>query len=197
MKDIFTADFLLRLLALALLLSRHAYWFISERRSDREKPKSKPPTTAERRMRFGSLAMGLLICAQLAGLDILPFQASLPVQLVGFVAVVIGVAMSLPARKTLGTNWAHGAEYQIKPDQELVTGGVYGLVRHPIYAGILLSAIGAQLVAGSWLVIAFVIIGPIAAYRQALKEEALLTQQFGPRYKQYMTHTKRFLPYIW
>jgi protein-S-isoprenylcysteine O-methyltransferase Ste14 len=76
---------------------------------------------------------------------------------------------------------------------ELVQSGVYGLVRHPIYTGVMLAAVGAALAHGHIipLLIALVLCA-FFAYKSTF-EERLLMQAY-PDYEAYRQRTGRFLP---
>jgi protein-S-isoprenylcysteine O-methyltransferase Ste14 len=115
---------------------------------------------------------------------------------IGFIFVCIGVGISIRARIDLGHNWAHAAEYQIKKDHELVTNGIYHAIRHPIYVGLLLALTGAALVAQSYTALIFFVIGGIGAYIQAKKEETILNDHFGSKYKTYMKKSYMFIPHV-
>jgi len=190
-------DFLLRALTLTLLTVRSAYWFVTERRSNRTKPLLKEPKLPQRLRRAVSWIIEVVVYAQLLGFAILPFTQTPAVQSFGFLVVALGFAVSMSARVTIGANWAHGAEYQIKKDHELVTAGIYRYIRHPIYAGLFASLIGAEIVAGSIVAGVFLVGLSFIALVQAKKEEAILIQKFGAQYREYMARTKRFIPYVW
>ncbi len=185
---------LLRFLTLLLFVGRFIYWTVTEKKTKDKATSHSQQTVFKRILGWG---VGLFIVWQLLGLQILPFQQTLVTQIIGFLLVLAGTYITVWARMTIGTNWAHAAEYQIKKDHELVTSGVYNFIRHPIYAGMFFSCVGAELVAGSYIFFVFLILLPIPAYLQAKKEEKLLTGHFGETYKTYMKKTKMFLPYIW
>lgn len=82
-----------------------------------------------------------------------------------------------------------------KRDQELVTGGPYRWVRHPLYTtGIaLLGAIGLML--GSWFVLIFdALVLLLMRFVVIPMEEEALLQKFGEAYRGYMRGTGRLLP---
>ena len=82
-----------------------------------------------------------------------------------------------------------------KDEPELVTSGPYGLVRHPIYSGILLAGVGTA-VALSWFwIFAMVLVGVYFLY-SAIVEERYLTQQFPDAYPAYRGSTKMLVPFI-
>ncbi|HEX3082800.1 MAG TPA: isoprenylcysteine carboxylmethyltransferase family protein [Candidatus Saccharimonadia bacterium] len=190
-------DIFLRAATLLLFTLRYAYWRASEPKAHQAKPLAKTAGPREHAKRWAFLALGILVYIQVLGLPVWPFQPSLAVSLVGFVLVAYGFATSMSARHTLGANWAHGAEYQIKSGHELITTGIYRYVRHPIYTGIFLSMIGGELIAGSWLWLVLLGTLTLAAITQATKEERILLEEFGQKYQSYMRRTKRFIPYLW
>lgn len=82
----------------------------------------------------------------------------------------------------------------IQPGHTLVTTGVYGIIRHPSYAGLLINVLGWGLafrsLVGVLLALAFV--PPLLARIKA--EEALLLSQFGAEYEAYRARTWRLVP---
>ncbi|MDE2448645.1 MAG: isoprenylcysteine carboxylmethyltransferase family protein, partial [Gammaproteobacteria bacterium] len=64
----------------------------------------------------------------------------------GIALTAAGAAFSIVARLYLGQNWS--ATATIKQDHELIRRGPYGLVRHPIYTGTLIAAIGTAIALG-------------------------------------------------
>jgi protein-S-isoprenylcysteine O-methyltransferase Ste14 len=80
---------------------------------------------------------------------------------------------------------------------ELATGGPYALVRHPIYAGMNLLALGTAVwipTILTWLGLALMILGSDLRGRT---EERVLEAAFGEGYRKYRARTKRFLPGIY
>lgn len=140
--------------------------------------------------------LGYFMLAQLLGWNLFQFQQNIAVQSIGFFLASVGVIISMRARKTLGANWTQSSEYQIKKEQELVTSGVYRYIRHPIYLGIFLSFVGAELIAHSYLAIFFAFLLFFTSYRQGKKEESILKIHLGKEYEDYMKETKMFFPYI-
>ena len=81
-------------------------------------------------------------------------------------------------------------------DDVLVNSGIYRVIRHPQYLGLLLVTLGQFLV---WPTIPTAILWPILAglyYRQARKEEAVLLEKFGAGFREYASKTPMFLPRI-
>jgi protein-S-isoprenylcysteine O-methyltransferase Ste14 len=82
----------------------------------------------------------------------------------------------------------------IQPGHTLVTSGVYGVIRHPSYLGLLVSSLGWALAfrSGVGVLLAALLIPPLVARIRA--EETLLRTQFGGEYDAYCSRTSRLLP---
>lgn len=85
----------------------------------------------------------------------------------------------------------------IQPGHTLVTTGVYGVVRHPSYLGLLVNALGWVLAfrSGIGVLLTALIIPPLVARIRA--EEWLLRTQFGGEYDAYCRRTSRLIPGIY
>jgi protein-S-isoprenylcysteine O-methyltransferase Ste14 len=105
-----------------------------------------------------------------------------------------GLMTAIAGRLHLGDNWANIEDYQVLPEQALVTKGVYRYIRHPIYAGDMFLLVGLQLALNSKLV--FAMLAPLLVIaKQAVAEESILAKQF-PTYDEYKSQTKRFIPFL-
>jgi protein-S-isoprenylcysteine O-methyltransferase Ste14 len=112
---------------------------------------------------------------------------------VGIALFAAGVGLAVWARVHLGRNW--GTPMTQKDEPELVTSGPYRLVRHPIYAGILVAGLGTA-VALSWLwLLAFVLAGIYFVYSATI-EERYLAEQFPEAYPRYRRSTKMLVPLV-
>jgi protein-S-isoprenylcysteine O-methyltransferase Ste14 len=82
----------------------------------------------------------------------------------------------------------------IQPGHTLVTTGVYGVIRHPSYLGLLIGSLGWALAfrSGVGLLITLLTLIPILARIHA--EENLLRSQFGEEYAAYCARTSRLVP---
>ena len=120
---------------------------------------------------------------------------ALPLALSGCLLALAGATLVLRSRAELGPAWS----FVPKADQGtgLVTTGPYRLVRHPIYLGLTLLAMGQALAFGSWPALLIVLSGivPTFAWR-ARAEEKLLSRTFGERYAVYRQRTKMIIPHL-
>ena len=111
---------------------------------------------------------------------------------IGAIMVAIGAVINILGRLTLKNNWAN--HIKIYENHTLVMEGVYKIVRHPLYASIMLMLFGGSLVYRNWLSVlltAFVFI-PFMHYR-AKQEEDLLQKEFA-EYKDYKNNVGMFFP---
>ncbi len=111
----------------------------------------------------------------------------------GILLTVTGMSLAVWARVFLGKNW--GFPRTLKQGHELVTSGPYTLVRHPIYAGMLVALFGSALVVGIIWLFPFVVLG-VYFVHSAKVEEKLLTRQFPDQYPNYMKRTKMLIPFL-
>jgi protein-S-isoprenylcysteine O-methyltransferase Ste14 len=85
----------------------------------------------------------------------------------------------------------------IQPGHALVTDGIYGVIRHPSYLGLLVSSLGWGLAfrAGVGVLLAACFIPPLVARIKA--EERLLAAEFGAEYEAYRARTSRLIPGVY
>jgi protein-S-isoprenylcysteine O-methyltransferase Ste14 len=110
----------------------------------------------------------------------------------GVVLFVAGGALRLWPVVVLGNRFS--GLVAIQPGHTLVTSGVYGVIRHPSYLGLLVNSLGWALAfrSGVGVLLTALIIPPLLARIRA--EERLLRAQFGPEYDAYRAHTSRLIP---
>jgi protein-S-isoprenylcysteine O-methyltransferase Ste14 len=78
----------------------------------------------------------------------------------------------------------------------LISDGIYRRLRHPIYAGLLLLAVGWSLLTASFLALALSIAFAVLLDLKARREEIWLRERF-PGYAAYASRTSRFVPGIY
>jgi len=187
-------NYILRLLTLTLLVIWRIYWFVHTKEAAIKKPKTNnDPRIIEK---IYSLLAAAYVLINLLGFVIFSFN-NLPIQIFGFILVILGFFEGVSARKILDANWTESFEYQIKEKHELITKGIYKYVRHPIYGGILIMVNGALILAGNYTVILYFLIMFLVIESYARREEKLLTKHFGMKYVEYMKSTKKFIPFVY
>ena len=85
----------------------------------------------------------------------------------------------------------------IQPGHTLVTDGVFGMIRHPSYLGLLINSLGWSLAfrSGVGLVLTLLLVPPLVARIDA--EEKLLHSEFGDEYDAYRSRTWFLVPGIY
>jgi len=114
---------------------------------------------------------------------------------IGTAMIVAGAIINILGRLQLKGNWAN--HIKIYEGHILVNRGIYKVVRHPLYASIMLMLFGGSIAYRNWLsavLTAFVFI-PFMYYR-AKQEETLLQEEFA-EYAEYKKTTGMFFPKLW
>ena len=114
---------------------------------------------------------------------------------IGAAVTVAGLLFTVWARVYLGRNWS--ATVTLKQDHELVQGGPYALVRHPIYTGLLLGFIGSALARDEWRGVLAVLIAGLALWRKFRLEERWMIERFGTAYRDYARRVPALIPRLW
>ena len=113
---------------------------------------------------------------------------------IGLILSILGAIIACWARYTLGKNWS--LSVQKKENHELIQNGMYKIVRHPIYTGLLLLFIGNTIIVGDYRGIIAVLIVFVSFWFKLKKEEKLLTENFGNQYVEYKKRTKAIIPFL-
>ena len=109
---------------------------------------------------------------------------------------VLGLSWVFGGYWVLGKNWAPSVS-GVRRDTVLVTTGLYGIVRHPIYLGIFISLTALALMVANLLVILPTVALLIVLYASIDEEEIILIDRFGDEYREYKKRTPRFIPKLW
>ena len=170
----------------------------------------KDPELLERRMRGGPtaetrpvqrvlivvIAVAVLATPVVAALDWRLGWSRAPVAVIvlGDVLVALGLAVTFVV--LLQNRYAASA-IRIMAGQTLVSTGLYGVVRHPMYLGALILMIGEPLALGSdWGLLALLAVVPALALRIADEEDMLANEL--PGYRDYRRAVRyRLVPGIW
>lgn len=85
----------------------------------------------------------------------------------------------------------------IQPGHKLVTTGIYSIIRHPSYLGLLINPLGWAIAFRSTIGIILTVLLLIPTIGRIRSEEALLLSQFGSEYEAYRARTSRLIPGIY
>ena len=152
--------------------------------------------------RVGGLSFGVAVTAGLVS-PVLAAASRLPllqtrsngVVWAGAAAAGGGIVLASLAQQTMGESWRIGVD----PDEqtELVTDGVFGSIRNPIFTAMVAVQAGTALMAPTWLSVAGVAALVTAVEVQTrLVEEPYLARTHGDPYTNYASRTGRFLPLL-
>lgn len=154
------------------------------------------PRTWQQRLGMTAVALAVVVLLLVIALDVaaLPLTGPLAgwLRAAGLALFALGIALRLLALADLGKSYA--PDLRISAGRALVTGGIYGRVRHPFYLSALLLIAGAGLALLNGLVLGLVAPLWLALLHRIRLEEAMLHAHFGPPYADYCRQTPRLLP---
>ena len=160
----------------------------------RDRASKQPPLFSQVAYRLLGISGFLLLFASLyppADVPLWRVPDTIQWALVGLGAA--GFAFAWWARIHLGRLWSSNVGR--KADHRIVDSGPYGIVRHPIYTGIIVAAAGTaalRATAGAWMGMVLLTVG---WYLKARLEERFLREQLGAeRYDAYATRVPMLVP---
>ena len=110
--------------------------------------------------------------------------------------MIAGLLVRWTAILSLGK--AFSVNVAIRTTQKLYRSGLYRLVRHPSYSGMILIFLAVALAERNWMAAATVLLPTTAALLYRIHvEEAALSAAFGEQYAAYCRSTKRLVPGIY
>ena len=132
----------------------------------------------------------------LAGLDFRFGWSAMP-RWVVITASVLFVAAYLLYAEVMRENAWLSRTVKVEEGQKVVDIGLYGIVRHPMYAVTVLLFLMIPLILGSFYALILFAIYPVLIVIRLLDEEKLLAKEL-PGYEAYRQKVKyRLIPYIW
>ena len=170
----------------------------------------KNPVVLERRMRggptaetrtaqkvvIGGLYLSLAAMVVVSVLDHRFGWSPVPtaICLVGDVLVAVGLGVVV---LVIIQNSYAAATVQVEAGQKVVSTGLYGLVRHPMYTGNVIMMVGIPLALGSYWGLVFVVPGLIVLASRIRDEEKLLQEELDG-YREYTQKVRyRLMPCMW
>lgn len=122
-------------------------------------------------------------------LDMIKFDVA------GFLIGVSGLLLCLVAQITIGKSWRVGIDYSAKPG--LIKSGIYSIIRNPTYTGLFILCTGVFIINPTVLMSYWILAFFIMMEFQVRCEEEYLENIYGPEYSQYITKTKRYIPFVY
>lgn len=111
-----------------------------------------------------------------------------------FGCVSLGLLFTWWARLHLGRLWSSSVTR--KADHRIVDTGPYGVVRHPIYSGLILAALATGVLRGQVLAAAGSLLFLLGMYLKARLEEGFLREQLGAdEYAAYARRVPMLMPF--
>ena len=118
-----------------------------------------------------------------------------PTDIAGTTLFTAGLLIRIIAQATLKRNYS--GTLRIRDGHTLITHGIYSHVRHPVYTGVLLSALAIPIYTTSLPGLLIALLGiPLFNYRIA-NEEKMLIQEYGDQYTEYIKTTPKLIPRIY
>jgi protein-S-isoprenylcysteine O-methyltransferase Ste14 len=168
------------------------------------------PAALQRRLKAGPTAetrpaqriiVSAIILSVIATLVLSAFDhrfgwSSVPVSVTVLGNVLVFLGLSLAQLVIVQNNYA-AANVRVEADQPLVSTGLYGVVRHPMYTGTAIMMLGTPLALDSlWGLLCVVASAPVIVAR-IRDEEQMLTEELAG-YAEYKNKVRyRLVPYLW
>jgi protein-S-isoprenylcysteine O-methyltransferase Ste14 len=117
------------------------------------------------------------------------------ISVLGIFLVFLGLIIRWTAVFTLKKYFT--TRVMIHSDHRVIQEGIYKYIRHPSYAGSLLSFLGMGMYFSNWVSILVLIVPLCIAFMDRIRvEEKALIEALGDNYIEYAKHTKRFIPHV-
>ena len=110
---------------------------------------------------------------------------------VGVALCAAGLGMLLWSLISFGRSFRVGIDVE-QPDK-LITTGVFGVSRNPIYVAFAFVLIGQFLIFPNWILAVYLCAGVWLLHRQVLREERYLSSHYGEAYRDYCNRVRRYL----
>jgi len=118
----------------------------------------------------------------------------IPLVVVGNVLTWVGLGIAMVV---VTQNSYAAANITVEADQAVVSTGLYGLVRHPMYFGVLVMLIGVPLALGSCWGLVLVAVDAVLFATRIFDEEKALTEELTG-YREYTQKVhSRLVPHVW
>ncbi len=115
---------------------------------------------------------------------------------IGLILMLSGITFRLLAVKQLGAYFT--VDVAIRQNHKLLQTGLYAVLRHPSYTGLLITILGFGISLNNYISLILIFLTAFLAFNnRIIIEEGILLSQFGDEYIQYKSKTKRLFPFIY
>jgi len=124
------------------------------------------------------------------------YQPNALLFVLGILIAATALIMFRLTHKALGRMWS--VSLQLKEDHRLITTGIYGQLRHPMYTAFWLMALAQALLLPNWVAGLAGLVGfGFLFFSRIGPEERLMEEAFGEEYGAYKRRTKRVIPFVY
>jgi protein-S-isoprenylcysteine O-methyltransferase Ste14 len=121
----------------------------------------------------------------------IPVLDNLAVKYLGLALLAIALLWTILAQQHMKNSWRIGIDTETKT--ELISTGLFGLSRNPIFFGMILSLVGLFCTTPNALTALFFILGYVLIQIQIRLEEEFLTKEHGQKYLAYKQKVRRLI----
>jgi len=140
------------------------------------------------------ICVGLAIPANAFGVGLI--RASVWLNITGVVLMTFGLLVRIYSMRILGSHYS--SILFVNEGQPLITRGIYGVIRHPIYLGDLILFVAAGGAVGNYIVLSVVSVTAVSAYIVRIHhEERMMIDSYGDAYVAYRKGTRRLIPFVY
>ena len=185
----FIAALFIPIFILGLVLLLESPKLLEKRLDGKEKEKTQKGVVAFSGLIF---TVGFIV----AGLDFRFEWLQIP-RVLSYVAVVLFLASYVIYAEVMRENAYLSRKIEVQDGQKIIDSGLYGIVRHPMYAATVLMFLMIPIILGSWCSFFVFLFYPIIIAIRINNEEKLLSEKlYG--YSEYKEKVKyKIIPFLW
>jgi protein-S-isoprenylcysteine O-methyltransferase Ste14 len=168
-------------------------------RKQRKESKSEKRVTTQEKVLLGLLFLVMfflpLFYSATTWLDFANYSLPNWAGWLGTVLIILSLLVFWRSHADLGLNWSPSLE--IRTEHKLITNGIFGYIRHPMYASQWIWVIAQPLLLQNWVAGFLNLFVFIVFYALRVRaEEKMMLDTFGNEYLEYMNKTGAVLPKI-
>ncbi len=166
-------------------------------RKQRKESKSESRVSSQEKTLLGLLFLSMfflpLIYSATSWLDFANYSLPTWAGWLGVILILLALFVFWRSHADLGLNWSPSLE--IRTEHKLITNGIFGYIRHPMYASQWIWVIAQPLLIQNWLAGFLDLFVFITFYFLRVRaEEKMMLDTFGDEYREYMNKTGAVFP---